>query len=92
MEKSEYARGKTCGCGCSDGGLGQQAGLADSGCGCQQGLGGTTPNNTSEKAPETQKDLISEAKKYINGEIPAGYKIAAGIAVIILLTLAKKKN
>jgi len=44
------------------------------------------------QAPETQKDLISEAKKYINGEIPTSYKIAGGVALILLLTLATRGN
>ena len=72
-------------CGCSGSGLSGGTSAAQSGCGCTGGLG-------EAQAPETQKDLISEAKKYINGEIPTSYKIAGGVALILLLTLATRGN
>ena len=70
-------------CGCAGSGL--AGNTSQSGCGCTGGLG-------EDKAPETQKDLISEAKKYINGEIPTNYKVAGGIALILLLSLATRGN
>ncbi|TYP93553.1 hypothetical protein LX73_1259 [Fodinibius salinus] len=72
-------------CGCTGNGLSGGPSVSQSGCGCSGGLG-------EDKAPETQKDLISEAKKYINGEIPTSYKVAGGIALILLLTLATRGN
>lgn len=72
-------------CGCSGSGLSGSTSATQSDCGCSGGLGETA-------APETQKDLISEAKKYINGEIPTSYKVAGGIALILLLTLATRGN
>lgn len=72
-------------CGCTVSGLSGRESVAQSGCGCSSGLG-------EAAAPETQKDLISEAKKYINGEIPTSYKVAGGIALILLLTLATRGN
>ena len=71
--------------GCDGNGLSGGATVNQPDCGCSAGLG-------EAKAPETQKDLISEAKKYINGEIPTSYKIAGGVALILLLTLATRGN
>lgn len=72
-------------CGCAGSGLAGGTSITPSGCGCTGGLG-------EAQAPQTQNDLISEAKKYINGEIPTSYKIAGGIALILLLTLATRGN
>ena len=72
-------------CGCNDSGLAGGTSFTETGCGCSGGLGETT-------APETQKDLISEAKKYINGEIPTSYKAAGAVGLILLLTLAMRGN
>lgn len=84
MKKSEYTRENPCNCGCSGSGLGSSTGIGNPPCGCRQGLG--------EPTTETQKDLITEAKKYINGEIPTKVKVATGIGVIGLLLLAKKRG
>lgn len=86
METSEYTHPDTCNCGCSGSGLGSSTGYISNFCGCGQGLG--EPADTTE----TQKDLITEAKKYINGEIPTKVKVAAGIGVLGLLLLAKKRG
>jgi len=72
-------------CGCTGNGLSGSTSATHPDCGCSGGLG-------EAQAPETQKDLISEAKKYINGEIPTSYKVAGGIALILLLTLATRGN
>lgn len=72
-------------CGCNGSGLSGSTNATQPDCGCSGGLGEAT-------APETQKDLISEAKKYINGEIPTSYKVAGGIALILLLTIATRGN
>ena len=72
-------------CRCTDSGLSGSTNTSRPDCGCNGGLG-------EAQAPETQKDLISEAKKYINGEIPTSYKIAGGVALILLLTLATRGN
>jgi hypothetical protein len=72
-------------CGCTGNGLSGSTNVTQPDCGCSGGLG-------DPQAPETQKDLISEAKKYINGEIPTSYKIVGGIALILLLTLATRGN
>lgn len=72
-------------CGCNGSGLAGEISVTQSGCGCTGGLG-------EAQAPETQKDLVSEAKKYINSEIPTSYKVAGGIALILLLTLATRGN
>ena len=72
-------------CGCTGNRLAGGTNFTHSGCGCTGGLG-------EAKAPETQKDLISEAKKYINGEIPTSYKVAGGVALILLLTIATRGN
>jgi hypothetical protein len=88
MENSEYAHGKKCNCGCNGGGLGNSTRFANKPCGCEQGLGKPSTDETTE----TQEDLISEAKKYINAEIPTKVKVAAGIGVIGLLLLAKKRG
>ena len=72
-------------CGCTGNGLVGAPSVTQSGCDCSGGLGETT-------APQTQQDLISEAKKYINGEIPTSYKVAGGVALILLLTLATRGN
>lgn len=89
MEKSEYTHGNKCNCGCHGGGLGSSTGFISNPCGCGQGLGEAP---TVDSTTETQKDLITEAKKYINGEIPTKVKVAAGIGVIGLLLLAKKRG
>lgn len=72
-------------CGCTGSGLAGETSATQPDCGCTGGLGET-------QAPETQKDLISEAKKYINGEIPTSYKITGGVALILLITLATRGN
>ncbi|SHG40240.1 hypothetical protein SAMN05443144_12720 [Fodinibius roseus] len=85
--KTEYTHVNKCNCGCK-GGLGNSTGFISNPCGCGQGLG----ESPTEDSTETQKDLITEAKKYINGEIPTKVKVAAGIGVIGLLLLAKKRR
>jgi hypothetical protein len=72
-------------CGCTGSGLAGETSVTQPDCGCNGGLGETT-------APQTQQDLISEAKKYINGEIPTSYKVAGAAALILLLTLATRGN
>lgn len=91
MEKSEYTLGNQPGCSCSGSGLGSSTGYVHSGCGCQGGLGEASTDEPP-KAPETKKDLINEAKKYINSEIPTKVKIAAGVGVALLLLLATRGN
>lgn len=91
MEKSEYTLGNKSDCGCSGSGLGSSTGYVHSGCGCQGDLGEASPGQPP-KAPETKMDLINEAKKYINSEIPSKFKIAAGVGVVLLLLLATRGN
>lgn len=91
MEKSEYTHGTQPGCGCSGSGLGSSTGYTHSGCSCQGGLGEASTDGPP-KAPETKKDLINEAQKYINTEIPTTIKIAAGVGVTLLLLLATRGN
>ncbi len=88
IEKSAYTHGNTCKCGCNGRGLGSSTGFVSTPCGCGQGLG----ESPAEDTTETQQDLITEAKKYINGEIPTKVKVAAGIGVIGLLLVAKRRG
>ncbi|MEL7832812.1 hypothetical protein [Fodinibius sp. Rm-B-1B1-1] len=39
---------------------------------------------------ETQEDLIKEAKKYINSEIPTPVKVVGGLAALGLLLIATR--
>ncbi|WP_445664378.1 hypothetical protein [Fodinibius sp. AD559] len=86
--ETQYTHGNNCNCGCNAGGIGSSTGYISNPCGCRQGLG----EPQAEDSTETQKDLITEAKKYINAEIPTKVKVAAGIGVIGLLLLAKKRG
>ncbi|PAU94250.1 hypothetical protein CK503_08535 [Aliifodinibius salipaludis] len=70
-------------CGCSGSGLSGGTSATQSGCGCSGGLG-------EAQAPETQKDLINEAKKYINSEIPTPIKVVGGLAALGLLLIATR--
>ncbi|WP_440999896.1 hypothetical protein [Fodinibius sp. SL11] len=86
--ETEYTHANKCNCRCNASGLGNSTGYISKPCRCGQGLGEPTKENTTE----TQKDLITEAKKYINGEIPPKVKVAVGIGVIGLLLLAKRRG
>lgn len=88
MEKSGYTHPDTCNCGCQGGGLGSSTAYSSTPCGCEQALG----EPPADEPTQTQKDLITEAKKYINGEIPTKVKVVAGLGVIGLLLLAKKRG
>ena len=85
MEHSLHLQDRPCNCGCQDDGVGTGTSYVHSDCGCQGGLGEADPKST-----ETAKDLITEAKKYINTEVPNHIKIAAGIGVIALLLVATR--
>lgn len=84
MEKSAYTQEKPCSCGCNETGNEQNETIRTN-CGCG-GLG----EAPAKDAPETQKDIISEAKKFVNGEIPAAVKCAAGLGVIAILLLVTR--
>ncbi|MAO66074.1 MAG: hypothetical protein CL666_13850 [Balneola sp.] len=50
------------------------------GCGCNNGAGiGSSPvvDVKNAQAEDTKTDLVDTAKKYINGEVPMKYKVAA---------------
>ena len=91
MEKSEYTLENQSDCGCSASGLGSPTGYVHTTCGCQ-GVLGEGATGQPPKAPETKKDLINQAKKYINAEIPTSCKIVAGVGAVLLLILATRGN
>jgi len=85
MKHTLHASDQPCSCGCQDHSLGNGSDYLQSDCGCQSGLGEADPKGT-----ETEKDLITEAKKYINTEVPTHIKIAAGVSVLALLLVATR--
>ncbi|WP_441001218.1 hypothetical protein [Fodinibius sp. SL11] len=87
MEHTLHSSDPSCNCGCKDHSLGNGSGYLQSDCGCQAGLGESSQDKTNS---ETQEDLIKEAKKYINSEIPTPVKVVAGLAVVGLLLVATR--
>jgi hypothetical protein len=87
MEHTLHASDQPCNCGCKDNSLGNGSDYLQSDCGCHPGLGEPSQDETNS---ETQEDLIKEAKKYINSEIPMPVKIAAGVGIVGLLLLATR--
>ncbi|WP_409029499.1 hypothetical protein [Gracilimonas sediminicola] len=63
MSKSSYTSdsGFGCGCGCNGAGIGSSP----------------VVDVKNAEAENTKMDLVDEAKKYINGEVPMKYKAAA---------------
>jgi hypothetical protein len=87
MEHTSHSSDPSCNCGCKDHSLGNGSGYLQSDCGCHPGLGESSQEQTKS---ETQKDLINEAKKYINSEIPTPIKVVGGLAALGLLLIATR--
>lgn len=87
MEHTLQSSDPSCGCGCTDHSLANGSEYLQSDCGCHSGLGESGQNKTNS---ETQEDLIKEAKKYINSEIPTPVKVVGGLAALGLLLIATR--
>jgi hypothetical protein len=87
MEHTLHSSDQPCGCGCTDHSLANGSGYLQSDCGCHPGLGESVQDETNS---ETQEDLIKEAKKYINSEIPTPVKVVAGLGIVGLLLVATR--
>ncbi|MFH5883974.1 hypothetical protein ACG2F4_06655 [Halalkalibaculum sp. DA3122] len=87
MEHTLHYSDQPCGCGCTDHSLANGSEYLQSDCGCHSGLGESGQDETNS---ETQKDLIKEAKKYINSEIPTPVKVVAGLGIVGLLLVATR--
>ena len=87
MEHTSHSSDPSCNCGCTDHSLANGSEYLQSDCGCHSGLGESGQDGTNS---ETQKDLIKEAKKYINSEIPTPVKVVAGLGIVGLLLVATR--